>query len=56
LTAWAVLIAALLLGASLGLVQMMRANRQAAAARHALYLDPGADDPGVTRRRPHPAD
>ncbi len=48
LTVWAVLIAAPLLGASLGLVQMMRANRQAAAARHALYLDPGADDPGVT--------
>jgi len=39
LTAWAVLIAALLLGASIGLIQMIRGNRQAAIAQHALYLD-----------------
>jgi hypothetical protein len=48
LAAWALLLIALFLVAGLSLVQSLRANRQAAAGRHAARIDPAADEPGVT--------
>jgi hypothetical protein len=48
LTAWVVIIVVLILGACLVLLQYIRGNRQAAAARQAASLDPDADEPGMT--------
>ena len=48
LTLWAVLVFGLFLGAGTTLYRSLRANRQAAADRHAARLDPDADEPGVT--------
>jgi len=48
LTAWAVLTAAVLVIPGAVLVQIMRANRQAAADRQAARVDPAGDEPGAT--------
>ncbi len=46
--AGAVLVVALLLAAGMVLIRTVRENKQAVAARHAAYLDPDADEPGLT--------
>jgi hypothetical protein len=57
LVAWFVILAAAYLTTGPYLVQMMRANRQAADQRHAARIDPNADEPGVTSAdRALPAD
>ena len=48
LAAWAALVVGLFLAAGLPFVHTLRANRQAAADRHAARIDPAADEPGVT--------
>jgi hypothetical protein len=54
---WALLLVAMFLAAGLLLVQSMRTNRKASAARHAARIDPAADDAGVTSAdRTLPAD
>lgn len=57
LSVWGVFLAVLFLASGTFLFQTMRANRQAAAERHAVRLDPDADEPGVTSAdRALPAD
>ena len=48
LIAWAVLVVVLFLVVGITLYRSLRANRQAAADRHAARLDPDADEPGIT--------
>jgi hypothetical protein len=48
LAAWALFVAALYLAVGVYLIQMMRANQQGAAQRHAARLDPAADEAGIT--------
>ena len=48
LGAWAVLLISFFLTVGLYLIEIMRANQQAASLRHAARVDPNADEPGVT--------
>jgi hypothetical protein len=57
LVAWFIILAAAYFTTGPYLVQLMRANRQAAVQRHAARVDPSADEPGVTAAdRALPAD
>lgn len=48
LAVWSLFLASLFLTAGIYLIQLVRANQQAASQRHAARINPTADEPGVT--------